>query len=618
MTGARSESPAFASHLTMLRFFHPITADDALTQQRLALAESAAAAAAVAAQRQRADLLRPKPGRPRGSTVLAPPPDESAHIDEQPAPKRGKYENWFTTPFIHDILDAYRKTGNSARKAVEQLRHQYPCRATEVQGRYDGLSESTVRSWFGEDKKLLPKFQAVLDEHSNVRRGQGFPSILSKSPAAEQEIKTHLQALRDRGAIVNTLVIKLVVQAVLRRITPDLLEELQLSKMWCSRLATEMMGWSWRVSTSAASKLPNDWRTRGIEMAKRIAYNVQLYKIHPSMIVNVDQTGVRLVAADNKTYDTKCAKSVKVIGNDDKRQITACIASSADGDLLPLQLIFEGKTKLSEPKETEVSKAAGVHITHSENHWSSQETMQQWVTEVLVPYADRCILKHNRPKNDHIVLVLDVWSVPISQEFRDWIKVHHPRIHLVYVPPNCTSELQVADVILQRSFKAGIRKEFNKWAAEIISEQLKAKDLIGLTPHLKMGVIKPLVMEWCVHSWNQMQAGRLYIKMGWHTCCVSLYNIWSPEKRVAVMEEVARKEFEAEHVPTRHKGAAAAAEDINEDKYESESSDDESDQLDIMKQRQYGKRSTRIRKRPQQFGYQLDSSQMEMSGDEGN
>jgi hypothetical protein len=58
--------------------------------------------------------------------------------------------------------------------------------------------------------------------------------------------------------------------------------------------------------------------------------------------------------------------------------------------------------------------------------------------------------------------------------------------------------------------------------------------------------------------------------------------------------------------------------EINEDKYESASSDDEADQLDIMKQRQYGKRSTRVRKRPQQFGYKLDSSQMELSGDEGN
>jgi hypothetical protein len=258
--------------------------------------------------------------------------------------------------------------------------------------------------------------------------------------------------------------------------------------------------------------------------------------------------------------------------------------------------------------------------------------MRQWITEVLLPHADRCCLEFNRRSNDeHIVLVLDVWSVHISEEFRSWLKQNHPRIHLVFVPPNCTSELQVADVILQRSFKAGIRKEFNKWAAGVISEQLRSRNLVGLAPYLKMGAIKPLVLEWCVTSWSKMLAGRQYIKMGWHTCCTSLYNVWSPEKRVAVVEEVLRKEFEGDYVPPRRKkanlkaplAAAAAAPELEdeeelEDRYESEhcDSDEEADQLDIMKERQYGKRSGRARKRPTPHGYQIDSSQIELSGDE--
>jgi hypothetical protein len=40
----------------------------------------------------------------------------------------------------------------------------------------------------------------------------------------------------------------------------------------------------------------------------------------------------------------------------------------------------------------------------------------------------------------------------------------------VFVPPNCTSHLQVADVVLQRPFKAGLRNRFNEWAAGIITE----------------------------------------------------------------------------------------------------------------------------------------------------
>ena len=49
---------------------------------------------------------------------------------------------------------------------------------------------------------------------------------------------------------------------------------------------------------------------------------------------------------------------MKVIGAGDKRQITACIASSLHGDLLPLQLIFQGKTTACHPDRTPAATAA--------------------------------------------------------------------------------------------------------------------------------------------------------------------------------------------------------------------------------------------------------------------
>ena len=54
-----------AAQLDMLRFFKPITADEAAVQQRAGLAESAAAASAVTAAVAQAQLFKPGPGRPR-------------------------------------------------------------------------------------------------------------------------------------------------------------------------------------------------------------------------------------------------------------------------------------------------------------------------------------------------------------------------------------------------------------------------------------------------------------------------------------------------------------------------------------------------------------------------
>jgi hypothetical protein len=304
---------------------------------------------------------------------------------------------------------------------------------------------------------------------------------------------------------------------------------------------------------------------------------------------------------------------VAIIGADDKRQITAVLASALDGTLLPLQLIFTGKTPACHPPSTDASREARVHITHSPNHWSNQETMREWVTEVLLPYADRQMLKHNLPAGSNIVLMLDVWSVHISEEFRLWLRMHHSHIHLVYVPPNCTSKLQVADVVLQRPFKHGVRRRFTEWATEVLKQQIQSGNLLGLNPYLKMGMIKPSVLQWCVDSWNRLKDGTDYITMGWHTCVVQLFNVHDVAKRIQAVEEVAKAEVDGNFVPKRGNGTEAAIEDtqtVQSDESGSES-DEEGDELDVMKQRQFGTRkSDRKRKEISNFGYQINSEQI--------
>jgi sulfur relay (sulfurtransferase) DsrC/TusE family protein len=617
----------------MLRFFSPISADDAQQQQHRTFQHDAVEASATRVAAAQAQLRRAKPGRPRkllsSDAVLimaaAAKADAAAaqtdEVLEQPT-KRGKYENWFASPFIHDILSAYRKNLGSAKKTVEHLMNAFPRLPTETEARFHGLSESTVRSWFDADKKLLPKFQAVLDaqKENGPCRGPGRCTILGEYPEIEEAVIAALQSMRDRGLTVNILIIRLVMRGLIKTMRPQLLRELRLSKGFVSKWAHSALNYSWRVRTTAASKLPNDWRDRGIETAKRIAVNMQLYKVHPSLVVNMDQTGVHLAPADQRTYEVKGAKVVKVIGADDKRQITCCVASSMDGDLLPLQLIFQGKTNACHPPETQESKEAHLHMTHSENHWSNLETMKQWVDDVLLPYAARSCQKHNLPRDSHIVLVLDVWKVHIGEEFRRFLRGEaYSHIHLVYVPASCTSQLQVADVILQRPFKHGLRKEFTAWAANIIQEQLATNELFGLAPYLKMSVIKPEVVKWCLSSWRKMGLGRDYIKMGWHTCVLSMYNVHDETKRLQAVEDNARGQLEMSSLPVRR---AVDTEIHEEDTPQTDSSSDEDEEdqdvLDVMKARQFGaRRSSRKRSQPAVSGYLLNSQQIALSEDSG-
>jgi len=185
--------------------------------------------------------------------------------------------------------------------------------------------------------------------------------------------------------------------------------------------------------------------------------------------------------------------------------------------------------------------------------------------------------------------------------------MQHPRIHLVFVPANCTSKLQVADVALQRPFKHGITSRFNEWAAQQIKLQIQEENIVGLNESFKMGTIKPLVLQWCVESWSALKDRKQLILDGWHKCCTSLFNVMDPTKRTEAVSAVARRELEQAHVPDEEEG--------DEDE-SGEELEEEEEELDISKERAFGDRkSDRTRTRPAAFGYQLDSSAIALTED---
>jgi hypothetical protein len=232
--------------------------------------------------------VQPKrgPGRPAKKRGLS--LEQAAAI--KPAEKKartGKYTNWFSTVFIADIMQALRRHKFSAKKAVADLKKVDP------DGRYARLSDSTVRAWFDKENVLLPRFQEQLKAGIAAARSSGRPAHLTA--ALEEECKAMLLKLRSTGMPVNTHVIRWTLQAIFRQRDPSLLEneKFTLSRQWICWWVRKELKWRWRARTTAASKLPLDWEDQGV-----------------------------------------------VIGADDKRQITACIASSLYGDLLPMQLIF--------------------------------------------------------------------------------------------------------------------------------------------------------------------------------------------------------------------------------------------------------------------------------------
>ena len=69
------------------------------------------------------------------------------------------------------------------------------------------------------------------------------------------------------------------------------------------------------------------------------------------------------------------ASTCGAMEKEDKRKITVFLTAIATGKLLPPQVIYQGKTPSSQAK---VSFPAAWNVTHSESHWSMEQTMLEY------------------------------------------------------------------------------------------------------------------------------------------------------------------------------------------------------------------------------------------------
>ena len=210
-----------------------------------------------------------KPGRPpKLPQKLAASPDPAPPAKKA---RTGHYTNWFTSPYINDVLQALERHSYNFKRAVDWLKQHAP------DGRFQRLSDSTVRAWFEKGThSLLPSFQQQLNVGQSLARG-GRPSQLS--PAMEEQCKHMLLQLRDTGLPVNSHVIRWTLRAVFSEHCPALLQNMQLSQQWISAWVRSKLQWRWRSRTTAASKLPIDWEQQGVQMAKRVAYRMGMINV---------------------------------------------------------------------------------------------------------------------------------------------------------------------------------------------------------------------------------------------------------------------------------------------------------------------------------------------------
>lgn len=126
-----------------------------------------------------------------------------------------------------------------------------------------------------------------------------------------------------------------------------------------------------RKATKTCKKEPDNLEELCTKFVPGMPGNVQLHKIPPELVLNVDETGLPVVPVSQWTMAEQGVKQVPMTGFDDKRQITALLTCSLSGDFLP-------------PKRCHLNfkLPPSWDIWHSQTHWSNSNMFTRYISNV--------------------------------------------------------------------------------------------------------------------------------------------------------------------------------------------------------------------------------------------
>ena len=214
----------------------------------------------------------------------------------------------------------------------------------------------------------------------------------------------------------------------------------------------------------------------------------------------------------------KGVKSVAIAGSADKRGITGTFVITLNGDFLPLQLIYGGKTKQSLPR---YKFPDSFSLSVNPKHFSNTEESIKIVNEIVIPYVQR-----EREKLDNhgqsALLILDVFRGQMTSEVTNLLLENN--IFFVTVPNNMTHLFQPLDLTVNGHCKSFLKKKFAQWFAQQFDKQLSlGKKVEDIKMKFHLTEIKPIHAKWITQFYDHMSTedGSKVIINGWKKSGIS-------------------------------------------------------------------------------------------------
>ena len=262
-------------------------------------------------------------------------------IDASVNSKKGSRGSYQILTWAQKLLVARRAAKYGTTAAMKFFAKKYP----ELSNRLKGTTVRRLKNLYQDSRKGDTPSEKDFEEFSSKKNG--CPLKIGEN--LDKQVMEYVSYMRSTGTAVNTAVVMSCAEGILMHEDASMLSRVDLNKGWAQYLL-HRMGFVKRKATTKAKVSVENFAELKSDYLLKIKNIIAMDEIPAELVINFDQTALNIVPTSDWTMEAEGNKRVEIIAKDDKRQITAVLAGTLNGDFLPCQIIYQGTTTRCLPK----------------------------------------------------------------------------------------------------------------------------------------------------------------------------------------------------------------------------------------------------------------------------
>ena len=192
-----------------------------------------------------------------------------------------------------------------------------------------------------------------------------------------------------------------------------------------------------------------------------VCTTVTMEEIPAELIMNWDQTGIKIVPSSSWTMEQRDSKMVKMTSVSYKQQTTAIFCGTMLGDFLPVQLMYKGNAPCCHP-QFQFSFWVGYHpLSQTLVYWGDNDAVYQQkyhsiCDEYLTITAWQKASTRNLQRSSYTLCQYSSWRPCVLAT---------------------TQYYQSLDISVNKPAKDFLRGKFQEWHSEQVVKQLEGEDI---------------------------------------------------------------------------------------------------------------------------------------------